>query len=273
MEALVRWLIEDPRIGHSLAVAFLVAARLAPITVLAPWMTLRDAPATTRGAVMLALSAALAPLAAASAPVEFTGGAWVVGALALREVLLGTVFALASALPLYALDWGGRLVDIWRGASMAEVIAPPTGERTSPLGDAYLLGGVALFAVVGGHRLAFAAFAGGLSVAPVGVVPAAATVAAVAGGAGRLIASALAFGVAVAAPAAAALVAVEVSLGLVARAAPQIPVFFAGMPLRGAVGIAALLLATNLLFSHLPVDFADALATAEVLLRRMASGR
>ncbi len=270
MEALVRWLLEDPRIGHTLAVGFLVAARLAPLTILAPWMTLRDAPMTTRGAVMLALTVALAPLAAASAPPEVAGGAWAVGALALREVLLGTVFALASALPLYALDWGGRLVDIWRGASMAEVIAPPTGERTSPLGDVYLLGGVALFAAIGGHRLAFAAFAQGLAAAPVGVLPDASTVASVAGGAGRLLASALAFAAAVAAPAAAAIVAVEVSLGLVARAAPQIPVFFAGMPLRGAVGIAALLLSVSLLFAHLPADFADALATAEALLRRMA---
>lgn len=271
MEELVRRLTSDPELGRTLAVGFLVAARIAPLTVLAPWLTLRDAPMTTRGAVMLALTLALAPLAAASAgPVP--ASAWLVGALALREVLLGTVFALASALPLYALDWAGRLVDVWRGASMAEVIAPPTGERTSPLGDLQLLAGVALFAAIGGHRVAFAAFAEALQQAPVGVLPDLPSMAAVAGGAGRLIASALAFAAAIAGPAAAAIVATEVSLGLVARAAPQIPVFFAGMPLRGAVGVAAVLLATSFLMARLPADLSDAIAMAEALLRNMGRG-
>ena len=57
----------------------------------------------------------------------------------------------------------------------------------------------------------------------------------------RLVADALAFATALTAPAAVAIVVVEVALGLVARATPQIPVFFARMPLRAAVGLGAVL--------------------------------
>lgn len=266
MEALIAWLGGDERVARVLVVGLLVAARVAPLALLAPWLSMRQAPTVLRTAVVLALTAALTPLAVESAP-AIPPALPVVALLALREVLVGSLFAIATALPFYALDWAGRLVDLWRGASLAEVIAPPTGERTSPLGDLYLMMGVVLFVVLGGHRLALAAFAEGLAEVPVGEAALASGLGDVALGAMRLAANALAFGVALAAPAAVAIVLVEVSLGLVARAAPQIPVFFAGMPLRAAVGLAAALLALSLVADELPAAFRGAIDAASRLVR------
>src|SRR5262249_6339792 len=128
------------------------------------------------------------------------------GALALREALVGAVFAVAASLPLYALDWSGRLVDTWRGATMAEVLAPPTGERSSPLGTLQVMLGVAVFVTLGGHRTALIAFGDALRTVPVGAVAEAHGVGPVALGAARLAADALAFSVSIAAPAAVAIV-------------------------------------------------------------------
>ncbi len=260
--ALDRWLV----------LGLLVAARVAPLTVLAPWLTMRQSPPFLRGALILGLTVALAPLAAEAASVDalLTADALTLVVWGLREALIGVLFALATSVPFFALDWSGRLVDNWRGASMAEVIAPPTGERTSPLGDLHLLVGVALFLSLGGHRLAFAAFAEGLVVAPPGAAQIAGSATEIALGVAQLTGAALAFAVAIAAPAAVSLVLVEVSLGLVARSAPQIPVFFAGMPLRAVVGLIAVLLGLSVALGELPAAFEGSLGVAADWLRLLA---
>ncbi|RLB53186.1 MAG: hypothetical protein DRJ42_12690 [Deltaproteobacteria bacterium] len=273
MEHLIEHLIEYlggvPHLTATLSVGTLVAARIGPLTVLLPWLALRGAPALLRTAIVLALTLAMFPVTAA-ATVELPSSPYVLSALALREVVIGAIFALAAGLPFFALDWSGRLVDTWRGASLAEVIAPPTGERTSPLGDLWLLGGIALFLSLGGHRLALAAFAEGLAVAPVGDVAFGQDTGEAILMTVRLSATAIAFSAAIAAPAAVAIVLVEVGLGLIARSAPQIPVFFAGMPLRAATGLAAVLLAASLVVADLPDVFAAATHAASQQLERLA---
>lgn len=259
------WLGGDAAIEHKLSVGVLVGARIAPLAWLAPWLAMRATPAVVRGALTLALTVALGPLALATAPERVPSGV-VLLALAAREIVLGTVFAVACAVPLYALDWAGRLVDTWRGAS-------PLGgrEQTAPLGTLYVLLGVALFAGLGGYRLAFGAFAQGLLAAPVGDPALGGSVAAVALGVGRLVASALGFAVALAAPAGVAIVVVETALGLLGRAAPQMPVFFAGMPLRAAVGLGAALLALSAVAGELPEAFRHAIDVASALIRALGS--
>ncbi len=269
MERLVAWLGGDAHIRAVLAAGFLVAARAAPLTLFAPWLSIRQMPPLLRTALLLGLTIALTPLAMASAPTLPLHPLSLL-LLAVREVLVGTLFAVATALPLHALDWAGRLVDTWRGASLAQVLAPSTGERTSPLGNLYLMFGIVLFVILGGHRVAIAAFADGLGTLPIGHVALATGLPAVTLGAMRLAGNALAFGLAIAAPAAAAIVLVEVSLGLVARAAPQVPVFFAGMPVRAAVGVAAVLLGLSIVVGRLPVAFTDAIGAARHLVGSLA---
>ncbi len=251
-----------------LALGTLVAARVGPLTVILPWLALRSAPALLRAALVLTLTLALAPLTAGAVDQVPTSMA-MLALFALRELVIGTLFAIAAGLPFFALGWSGQLIDTWRGSSLAEVIAPPTGERTSPLGDLLLLGGVALFLALGGHRFALMAFAEGLSAMPVGALDLGQNLGDVILETMHLAGAALAFSVAIAAPAAVAIVLVELGLGLVARSAPQIPVFFAGMPLRAATGLFALLLAASLVIEELPAVFEDATDAAAAQIERL----
>jgi len=252
-----------------IALGTLVAARVGPLTILLPWLALRSAPALLRAALVLALTLAVAPMTAAAIETLPTSGL-ALGLLALREALIGTIFALSAALPFFALDWSGQLVDTWRGASLAEVIAPPTGERTSPVGDLLLLGGIALFLALGGHRFALMAFAEGLVAVPVGSLTLGDDVLGAVLETMHLAGAALAFAAAIAAPAAVAIVLVEVGLGLIARSAPQVPVFFAGMPLRAATGLFAVLLAAALVVDELPAVFEGATRAAGAQIERLA---
>jgi type III secretory pathway component EscT len=261
--------LTDGTLARLLTGLALVAARLAPVTVAAPWLALRNVAPSVRAGVVLLLTAAFTPVALAHTATPALSGLSL-AAFMLREAMVGLAFAFATAVPFYALDIGGHLVDIHRGASMSEVFAPPTGERTSPLGDAHLLLGVALFTTLGGHRLALELLASSFEVIPLGAaVDFGQTGFAL--GVARLFAYAMAFGLGVAAPASLCIVLVEITLGLLARAAPSVPVFFAGMPLRAAVGLGGVLLALGALLDHLPAVFRAALEAARSLLAGLLS--
>src|SRR5688500_13100937 len=104
-----------------LSVALLVAARIAPLTLIVPWIALPSSPFALRAVLLVALTFALAPIAGATALAP-DGLAFAVALV--REALIGAVFAVATAIPLFALDHAGRIIDAMRGASQAESISP-----------------------------------------------------------------------------------------------------------------------------------------------------
>lgn len=256
MRELARLLVDllgPDELERRVTIALLVALRVAPTTILTPWIALRGSPPALRAALLAILVAALHPHAEAATP-TLPGDAVSLAAIGLRELALGTMIAIACAIPLHALGESGRLVDVLRGAQGEA--SGPSGERTSPLGAFQLLLGTSLFLAAGGHRLVLAAMAEGFRELPLGA-------GSVDGGAlleiGHALTQTLTIAVAFAAPALLALVATDVSLGLVARSAPQIPIHFAGMPIRAAVGIAALVLSLSLFAPHLAELFAWAI--------------
>lgn len=245
-------------LGHppsELIVVFgLTLVRVLPISILAPFVSLpkgSGAPTIVRAAITLALAAVLAPIALASIDTATLDGLTQPGQFALaaaRELTVGLLLGLAIGLPLHAMGWSGQLIDTWRGASNAQSNGV-AGETTSPLGAFMFAFSLALFFALGGHRLALMALADAWTLAPLG---ADAGLGAGAVGAARLTADALALAVSVAAPAAVMLLLLELGMGLVGRTAPQIPVFFASMPLRAATGIAVLLLSLSATAALLP---------------------
>lgn len=241
------------------AVFGLTLVRVLPISVLAPFVSLpkrSGAPVIVRAGITLALAAVLTPIALSSAA-SASGGHSLIALTqpfpfllaAMRELTVGLLLGLAIGLPLHAMGWSGQLIDTWRGASNAQSVGV-SGESTSPLGAFMFAFSLALFFALGGHRLALMALADAWSSTPVASAGDGFTSSAL--GAARLTADALALAVSVAAPAAVALLLLELGMGLVGRTAPQIPVFFASMPLRAATGIAMLLLSLSATAALLP---------------------
>jgi type III secretory pathway component EscT len=250
---LVRGFLSDPIWARRLGIGLLVALRLAPLTILAPWIALKQSPALLRAVLLLALTCALTPIADAHAP-ELPPDAGTFVLAGLREVIFGTMLAIASAVPLLAFEQSGRLIDALRGAQGDAVDA--SGGRSSQLGVFSMLLGTTLFLILGGHRLVLGALADGLMTAPAG---AAAIDATSLTEIGRLLILSIELAVALAAPAAVALFASDVALGLISRSASNIPMYFAAMPLRSAVGLGAVLLSLSLLTPQLAELFRQAI--------------
>lgn len=89
-------------------------------------------------------------------PQQDTGG---FALLLAGEVVIGLMLGFSAALPFWALDMAGFLLDTMRGASMAGVFNPLAGGESSPLGALFSQLAVVLFMVLGGfHALLTALF-------------------------------------------------------------------------------------------------------------------
>ncbi len=238
------------------AAAWLVLARTLPLAALAPWLGWRGTAGAIRLAIAAAISAALLPLALASAP-DLPGDAGGLVLLGLREALIGATFAVAASAPLYALGWSGDLLDRFGGG-------PGRARREGPLGALHLGAAVVLFVSLGGHRLALAAFASGFADLPIG--GGLGSTAGLATGAARVITEALTLAVAFAAPALVAFLALEATLALVGRAAPALASWLDTLSLRAALSVAIALLSLGALLPRLGPAFVEGIDAARALL-------
>lgn len=243
-------MLNDPWQSLLLAVG-LGAARTLPITWLVPALGgPRVAPEIRVGlGVMLAvLCLPILLPAVAAVPQGMNGPAvllnmgpmgWAI--LLVRELLVGLTVGLCTGAAFRAAEAAGRLADVVRGANLAEVLSPTSDERTSPTGDLYLFMAVVLFLEMGGMRFLVSALARSYEAVPIGQPLTAANLRPAAALVVFTTAKLLESAVALAAPVLVALWIADVALGVVGRAAPQIPIYFAAMPAKALLGLGVVL--------------------------------
>jgi type III secretion protein SpaR/YscT/HrcT len=229
-----------------------VLARVAPTVFIAPFLGGRLVPALVKVGLSLGLAVALAPGLAAQAAGLKGAPPLLVAALLAKEVMVGAALGFVVALVFWAAEAAGRLADTARGASLAEVLVPQLGTRSSPIGDLYFQLALVLFIALGGHRLFLAALGASYSALPLASFPRAEGLAAFAALAARLSAELLLLAVALAAPVLAALFLADLTLGIMNRFVPQLQVFFVAMPAKALLGIVILVLAIGLVAGALP---------------------
>jgi len=206
--------------------------------------------------------AALLALVAAPALAGATGRATLAELSALhfmlllaREIVVGFCLGLVASAAFRAAEVAGRLGDTLRGANVAEILVPTADERASPLGVLYVLLATIVFLQIGGVPRLVEALLSSYRTLPLGAglaEPAARRAALVViMSSAKLIAS----GLALAAPVVVALWLTDLALGLIARAAPSVPVYFLGLPLKGLLAIGVVLLGLGMLQNALARGF------------------
>jgi type III secretory pathway component EscT len=231
-------------VGGALLAVALGTCRTVPVTwLVAPLGGARlPVPARISFGVLLAALAAPALTAAAARGGLPRAGAGLLFIVAAREVVVGFGLGLVVSLTFRAAEAAGRLVDTLRGASLAEVLAPTSEERASPLGALYGLLATLIFLELGGLPRLLEALLASYDAAPLAgpmspsTLRAAAAVVVVASA--RLLEAALAL----AAPVVVALWLTDLALGMIARVAPQVPVYFVGLPAKGLLSVGVVLL-------------------------------
>jgi flagellar biosynthetic protein FliR len=239
-----------------LGVLALLSARILPTVFLAPFLGGQKIPMRAKVALSLALAAIALPGHLDQVGEESVRLPSFVF-LALKEVFIGFMLGYIAALGFLAVQSAGRYLDTAMGNQMAQVLAPQTETQVSPLGQLKFQLVVVVFVLLGGHRLFLEAVFDSFTLLPVDSSPTAAGVQFAALQAIRLSGRVLALTLQLVAPAAVTVFLVDVVLGILNRVAPQINVFFLGMPLKPLVGLFVLAITFAYFMRLLPGTLAE----------------
>lgn len=221
------------------AAAFaLFATRLGGIMLIAPIYSARTVPVAVRTALVVMVTAALAPALVGQATVAVTPLTFA------SELLIGFAIGFGAAIFVGAAEVAGDVLALQGGLSGAGTLDPLTGVHSPALGNFLKMVVITLLLVAGGHILMLEALADSLVVLPPGEpVAAQAGLLAMA----HMGSSLFTIGVQFAAPVMAAVFVGNLAMGVLARTAPQIQVFMLAYPLQIVISITVLMLSLPLL--------------------------
>lgn len=219
--------------GGEVATLFLVLLRCTGFVVAAPLLGHRAVPGPVKAGLAAVLAVGLARSAAvAPSPVPL----WLAAPF---ELVVGLALGFIVGLGFHAVESVGRLVALQLGLSLAPVFDPVRGDTGSAIDPFFAILAGLLFYALDLHLSMLVALGHSFERLPLG--------AGWPGGLGQyaagLAAVALGLGGRIALPLALVLLLAELAVALVARAIPQVNVFFLGLPLKLLAGLAILVAA------------------------------
>ena len=255
-------------LDQSILLAGLVTSRMMPVVMLVPFLGGKAAPTQVKIGLALTLTVLVYPAVWLGSP-ALPQSPLVVAALLVKEIGVGLMIGFVTALIFASVRIAGRVIDTSRGQSKAMSMVPQLKTQASVSGNFLLQLFIVLFMLTGGHRLFLAAITRSFRKIPPHEFASLRNGEAIVFGIARLAADAIELGILLALPVIAAILLTNIFLALVNKAAPQINVFFLGMPLKALAGIAVLLLALDPLISRF---MAEAVSYLRHLLEFLAMG-
>lgn len=217
-------------------VFILAFTRIMAAAVQVPVLAGRAIPNRVRVPLGLLLAVLLVPWAPLEADVEPLG-LFGFGAALVREFVLGWAIGFVAALTFGAVQTAGEYVSTGGGFAAGRVINPAFDNASTALDQLFLILASLIFMSLNGHHLVLLGIAGTFRALPVaGPLPMFSLE--------RLLTlsqSLLTAGLMLALPVLAASLMADLTLGLLARVAPQIQVFFLEAPLKVVIVLATLI--------------------------------
>ncbi|MTI85996.1 MAG: flagellar type III secretion system protein FliR [Firmicutes bacterium] len=210
----------------------LILVRISAFLVAAPFFSLKNFPTKAKVGLALGITVVLVPLVPAP---ETQFSSIVHFALAIsKEVMVGLAMGFICTLIFSALSVGGQLIDIKIGFFASQMFDPMTGAQVTIISRFFFLLGIAFLLATNTHHDLIAILAKSFEAVPVTQATAARELGLLFI---RAFADMMVLALKIAAPIMAVTLAIDVSLGLVGRTAPQMNIFMLGFPLKIVVGI------------------------------------
>lgn len=256
----------SPEPAILLGVGAVVLARTLGFMVVAPFFGSMNIPMTARVAFAVILTAVVTPFVTPSvAPglAEVQGDNVDIVLLLVNQLLIGVMLGFVGALIFYAIESAGRILDTQRGSNMTDIIAPQTGERTSPAGQFLMMVALMVLIGTGQHMVmlqglidSFRIFPATISLDWIGDPLRASTTGkpefyGVIAQFAKLSGDSLLLTLKIAAPAMISLMLADILLGIINRGAPQVNVFALSQVVKGPIGIAALMVAIGVIITYI----------------------
>jgi flagellar biosynthetic protein FliR len=222
-----------PDWSNFLSAMTLTLVRVSGMVLFAPFFSSTALPLRAKAVFVGAVAYLLAPLVAtlprAEASLSFSA--------ILGELAVGLVYGLTLALMSEMMLFAGQILGLQFSFSLVNLLDPASSIQTSLLGDLFQLMGTLVVITAGLDRILLASMVRSFRVAPLGGYALAPTSALVlVRAAGGIFLAALEL----AAPVLAATMLVEVSISLLGKLSPQLPVMSLSVPLKTMIGFALL---------------------------------
>ncbi len=166
--------------------------------------------------------------------------------LAAREVAIGLIIGFFTKMFFHAVAIGGQIISISMGLSSAQVFNPTLNVEGSAIEQFKVMLGSLFFLFINGHHHFLTGFAASFSLIPLHTTGidfnAFASI-------GPIVGEVMVIGIKVAAPVMISIFFVNIAMGIVGRAVPQINVLVTSLPVNILVGFATLMIALPL-FSY-----------------------
>lgn len=212
------------------------ALRISGFVAAAPIASATTVPPRVKIVFSLTLAFILAPQASVAPGLSIFSGAGVVAAV--QEMLIGVAIGMVVQLAFEALTFAGQAISSTMGLGFATLVDPQRGANTPVLGQMFMIIGTLTYLAVNGHLLLIGALAKSFQTLPIGATHLdAGFFMSVATWGARIFET----GLLVALPAVVALIIVNLALGVVTRAAPQLNLFAIGFTITLLSGFFVLL--------------------------------
>jgi flagellar biosynthesis protein FliR len=223
------------------------------------------------GRVKIILSVALAflmsPLVQIPATLSIFSAAGLLAAV--QEVLIGVAIGMVVQLTFEALMFAGQTISLTMGLGFATLVDPQRGANTTVLGQMFLILGLLTYLAINGHLMLLGTLAESFQTLPIGAAHVDRNfLLSVALWGARVFES----GLLIALPAMIALVIVNLALGVVTRAAPQLNLFGIGFTITLLCGFFVLMVGLDGIMSGIMSLINSALAAAGELVGAPAAG-
>lgn len=205
--------------------------RIGGFVVSAPIASETTIPAFVKIVLTLALAYLMAPVAAVPADLSIFSGAGILAGL--QEVLIGVAIGMTVQLVFEALMFAGQAISMAMGLGFATLVDPQHGANTTVIGQLLMMFGTLTYLAINGHLVLLGALANSFHTLPIGAANIDRNfLVTIALWGARVFES----GLLIALPAVIALVIVELGLGVVTRAAPQLNLFGVGFTITLMAG-------------------------------------
>jgi flagellar biosynthetic protein FliR len=229
----------------------LVAVRTTTMLGFVPIFSAAQIPVLARIAFGLLVAIVIAPTVALITPIDGIGG---LATAVVSQALIGFIFGFVASLVFAGVQFAGEILDIEIGFAVVNVVNPLTQASVTVVGEFQLALASLLFLVTNGHHFIITGIAGSFSLVP---LPYSEMTGPLAGTIVDFFGRSLAIVFQIGAPTAVALFIVNVSLGLLAKTAPQMNVFVVGLPLQIMVGLVMLVITMPLFGVVMPHIFEE----------------
>jgi flagellar biosynthesis protein FliR len=225
----------------------LVFARIATMLAMFPIFGATTVPPQVKVglSLIIALLVFTATPALHTIPAEYGASVPLLFLLIVKEIAVGLTIGFASAFLFAVVQFAARLIDMEMGFGMVDLIDPMSEESITVMGQLWIVVFTIVLLLINGHYFFLLAIEKSFSVIP--LAGAHLQFGPIASHFSDMVGEIFILSIKMSAPVYVTLILTEMTLGIVARTAPQINIYFVGLPGKILIGIATTVIAFPML--------------------------